>query len=336
MEEPRLASHNNEPINEERRNLVLGLGAAAVAGTLPNDVEASAPENSLRPRLRPERSMSHEALVQWESVLEDYASMSERLAARMPHFVRELPHIVEQGLVMVPNTNPPKTRLDYLATELRLPRFNEELAELLQRLLPAKAAAESGLDPDVVSSAGARGILQFMPRTWREHGSGDILSLSNQVEATGSLLNQNRLVFNNRCQDAFGFVQERFFNGDESAFCRWFLLPSMINSFNAGAGTMSSVINGFAEDCATRNIGSLLEQSSVQASNLDVYGLMSKVAPARGYHRLYRHETSQYVVSVLAAHFVLEEYREEGQTYADAFSSFALSDLHQDVINSLT
>jgi hypothetical protein len=334
MEKFRSTNVHNEQVNEERRSVVFGLGAAAVAAALPNKVEARAPEHSPRPSVRPERSMSSEAITQWEAVLEDYTLMLDRLAARMPHFVRELPHIIEQGLVMVPGTNPPKSRLDYLATELRLPRFNVELAELLQRLLPAKAAAESGLDPMVVSSAGARGILQFMPETWREHGSGDILSLSNQVEATGSLLNQNRLVFNNRCQDAFGFMQERFFNGDESAFCRWFLLPSMLNSFNAGAGTMSSVINGFAEDCSATNFDSLLQQHNVQPRNLDVYGLMSKVAPARGYHDLYRSETSQYVVSVLAAHFVLEEYREEGQTYADAFSSFALSELHQEVMNS--
>jgi soluble lytic murein transglycosylase-like protein len=45
------------------------------------------------------------------------------------------------------------------------------------RLLKAQAKRESNFDPDIVSgkrvsSAGAMGIAQFMPRTWRQYGEG--------------------------------------------------------------------------------------------------------------------------------------------------------------------
>jgi soluble lytic murein transglycosylase-like protein len=37
-------------------------------------------------------------------------------------------------------------------------------------VLAAQIDAESGWDPEAVSSVGARGIAQFMPRTWKAHG----------------------------------------------------------------------------------------------------------------------------------------------------------------------
>ena len=45
-------------------------------------------------------------------------------------------------------------------------------------LLKAQAIVESGLRPDAVSPAGAQGLLQFMPLTWREWGDGSPTPLS--------------------------------------------------------------------------------------------------------------------------------------------------------------
>lgn len=42
--------------------------------------------------------------------------------------------------------------------------------EVPARVLAAQIAAESGWDPRARSAAGARGIAQFMPKTWRQYG----------------------------------------------------------------------------------------------------------------------------------------------------------------------
>jgi len=50
-------------------------------------------------------------------------------------------------------------------------------------LLAAQCRWESSFDPFAVSAAGAKGIAQFMPDTWREIGHGDPFDVKESVRA---------------------------------------------------------------------------------------------------------------------------------------------------------
>lgn len=68
-------------------------------------------------------------------------------------------------------------------------RYYAELNNLDWLLLKAQIKAESNFDPDARSKAGAVGLAQFMPLTWREWSDGtpgiqeDILMRSNLIDA---------------------------------------------------------------------------------------------------------------------------------------------------------
>lgn len=47
---------------------------------------------------------------------------------------------------------------------------SERCPQVPARVLAAQIAAESGWDPQAVSPAGAQGIAQFMPGTWKQYG----------------------------------------------------------------------------------------------------------------------------------------------------------------------
>lgn len=50
-------------------------------------------------------------------------------------------------------------------------------------LLKAQAIEESGLDPEAVSPAGAKGIAQFMRNTWAEWGHGSVRDPEAAIDA---------------------------------------------------------------------------------------------------------------------------------------------------------
>lgn len=64
-----------------------------------------------------------------------------------------------------------------------------------ERVLAAQIAAESSWNPDAVSPAGAQGIAQFMPSTWKQYGidgDGDgIADIWNPIDAIHSAAKMN-------------------------------------------------------------------------------------------------------------------------------------------------
>jgi len=63
--------------------------------------------------------------------------------------------------------------VDMAANQLGIPRA----------VVAAQIAQESGFDNESVGHYGERGIVQFLPSTWAEYGSGDPTNFQNQLEA---------------------------------------------------------------------------------------------------------------------------------------------------------
>lgn len=141
-------------------------------------------------------------------------------------------------------------RIEYVAEAVAFShsKISPFMDQELRQLLPAICAKESYFNDDVTSSSGARGICQFKPSTWKGLGYGDYEDfepLTKQVEALGKHVDN---ILSELHSQGIGDVldqsiQPLFVN--QEIFERDFLLPLVINSYNAGAGTMRGAIRSF-------------------------------------------------------------------------------------------
>ena len=141
----------------------------------------------------------------------------------------------------------PMTRLAYIEKYLSIPNVPPIVQSTLTALVPGLCAQESMFHNGLVSSEGAKGIFQFMPKTWGEYVKNDektILSLKHQVEVAGTLLgDMYTRLFSHANTEAMARARQRF--PDTDTFMRDFIVPTLINSYNVGPARMAAAINLF-------------------------------------------------------------------------------------------
>jgi hypothetical protein len=149
------------------------------------------------------------------------------------------------------------TRAQYVAEAIQFTPWNEETGEgvppaveaELRRLLPGLCAQESRYDASRVSKAGAMGILQIMPNNWERYGGkpGEETSLVAQVEVAGKLLSDMYRQLHDRLGDEVVAELQGHFPSEE-AFQTDFLVPVLINSYNAGDGRLAEAVVSYLHD----------------------------------------------------------------------------------------
>ena len=151
---------------------------------------------------------------------------------------------------------PNLSRIEYIQKAIEFTPWDEEkqtgvppvVAEELRRLLPGLGAQESRFDAARVSRSGARGIMQFMPKTWASYGGKpeEITSLKRQVEIGGPFISDlYRQLRVHVGEETLSVLQSRF--ASEEDFLRQAMVPFVLNSYNAGAKRMSEAIKHYAE-----------------------------------------------------------------------------------------
>jgi hypothetical protein len=139
------------------------------------------------------------------------------------------------------------TRLEYIKKHLKVPDVPPVIQSSLTALVPGLCAQESMFHNGLKSKAGARSIFQFMPGTWGEYVENDektILSLKHQVEVARDLFSDiyTRLL-SHADNEALARARQVFPN--QETYLRDFVVPTLINSFNAGPARLAAAINLF-------------------------------------------------------------------------------------------
>ena len=202
--------------------------------------------------------------------------------------------------------------LDTIRSHFTLRRIPEPMAGYLEDLVVGMAIEESRLDEDAKSGAGAFGVLQLMPQTWdelaKEGESSD--DLIDQVKVAARLLEQSYRHIENTCRQELDIICDVFFDGDYNTFQREFYTPLLINSYNAGMGSMATLVQWFVVKFQTpEDTVDLFEQSEV-LTGYDVFLALAHGSTQEGVVAWYKEDASTYTTKIYGAKSAYESYIE--------------------------
>lgn len=200
------------------------------------------------------------------------------------------------------------SRMEYLTKFIVFESWNEEemsgvpleAVVELRKLVVGLCAQESGFNNDLTSSAGAKGIFQFMPVTWEENGGQpeEISSFKKQVEIAGKYLSTiYRQVQHHAGEKAMEILKKLH---DKETLARDVLAPLAINSYNAGASRVGEAVEKYfsvPENIAKKLIGKDLFLDIAEFARKSEDGLLSS----------YGDDAREYVTRIYANAIVLEK-----------------------------
>lgn len=181
----------------------------------------------------------------------DLKDTMELRAQNPRHYVDIVKYFGNKEVVGASGTSRIDYLREYVMQDSPLPKI---IQQKLPGLLVGLAAQESKFNNASLSSIGARGIFQFMPDTWEEVAKDkDPLSYRDQVAAVLTYFETKiypLLVTSPKVQE----VKRRYFLSNENSFHEHFLLPIMINAYNAGPSRVQDAVGWFIDRYPTQAI----------------------------------------------------------------------------------
>ncbi len=190
--------------------------------------------------------------------------------------------------------NEESSRYEYVHKAITFDDFVPEVVQTaLRELVPGICAQESKFNNGLESPSGAVGIFQFMPWVWEKYGKDpeEIKSLKTQVDVAGKLFSDIYREFMHHCNDKV-LVQARSQCTNQESFLLDFVVPSIINSYNAGSSRMSDAVDAyFSNPSRNKNL-----------TGKDVFRDMAEYAKLSEEGRLnaYKEDAREYVPRVYA------------------------------------
>jgi phosphoenolpyruvate synthase/pyruvate phosphate dikinase len=289
--------HNPRVIS--KRNFLAGAGSAATMAVMTHsylNYETDEPE-ALKNEIAEK--------VSGEETFEAYNELSDSgyFDYDVERFTKEFALEVDEVL---------ENREIYAAIQknFHLPNIDHPfLRQQLEVLAPAIGFAESRYK-DALSEVGAFGVMQLMPGTWEELSKEgeDITDVVVQVKVAARLMEQAYQHVINACSEELAMIEENFFGGDTKAFQIEFFTPLCINCYNAGMGSMETLVTEFAKLCpAPTDTVMLFEQSEI-LTGYDVFIGMAHTGNLRGWADWYKNVAANYTCKVYGAHKAVAEY----------------------------
>ena len=278
-----------DPAKLSRRAFLAGGGAALAAS---GEALAAASE-------------SQEAVPAESSNSEWFMALTEGFEDQ---YERDLPDVLPRASRITNNDPEGRTLMRYAAEALVVAGVSDRVEQELQRYIPALAMVESGYNEDAESRSGAKGILQIMESPWNELKDEGMhrLSMRDQVTVAGRYLSQCHRHLQNVCGKELTHIEEVFFGGDTATYECDFLVPLLINAYNAGMGTAAQLVEWFVEQYPTPESSVLAFEQNEQMTGKDVFFLLSQSAYQQAPVEWYSEHASAYPFKVYAARNVLD------------------------------
>ena len=296
-----------------KRTFLGGFGSLFVAGVagkvvydnepMPQPMPAPAveplPQLAIRESLAPTEDGEVNELMYAES---NSSYFDGDAAGYKPQFETDMPVVLDRMEVLATIVN------HFYLPNIASPALREELESLIVGI----AIEESRLDTDALNTkTKAFSCLQIVPKTWddlvRPGESKD--SLIDVIKVSARLMEQSYQHITSTCRAELDQIKTVFFAGDTNQFELDFLAPLIANSYNAGMGSLASLVKWFAQNFTTRESTlALLEEADILTGR-DVFLGMTKQAFIQGdVVTWYKEQAASYTPKVYAAREVVRKY----------------------------
>jgi hypothetical protein len=217
-----------------------------------------------------------------------------------------------------------RTVLEVLEEDVTLTGLPEPIRTWMKEQIIGIAAEESRFDPEKTSPADAKGVLQTMPDTEdgyrKKHKleSLDPKNLIEQVKVAQMHIESTHEYFERNLRAELQYIEKTFFGNDTPSFEKYFLIPLMINAYNAGQARMGEVVRWFVSQCTDIESVLALGFESNFPQGYDVfYAMTQRCADQKGVRR-YGDDARAYVEKVMAwtAAIATRRNDSEGMTLA--------------------
>jgi len=226
-----------------------------------------------------------------------------QMVTEADRYERELPKVLQFAKALTVRDPEGRSRMEYLQEMLEAEGVPPFALKEIRKQVVGLAFEESRYDAERESSESAQGILQIIPSTWESlsREGESVLSLVDQTRVAGELLSQSYMHLLNTVGDELLAIEAEFFDSDSEAFEQYFLAPVLINSYNAGMGTMAKLIAWFARSYGTqeKTVG-VFGQDKI-LSGYDVFMAMAKMGDAEDAVKAYKDDASAYTFKVYGA-----------------------------------
>ena len=144
-----------------------------------------------------------------------------------------------------------RNALTILREETNFTQLPPQLEAEFTPYLIGIAAEESRFDANKTSKAGAVGILQTMPATFSGYWGEDSVTihdprnLIDQLPASINHIETSYLELEKNLDIELAHITQFYFDGNRASMEKYFLVPLMINSYNAGQQRMIDVVRWF-------------------------------------------------------------------------------------------
>jgi hypothetical protein len=198
-----------------------------------------------------------------------------------------------------------RSRIQYIREEFgEQGLLPEHIVDELASIIPGLAAQESQYNNSALSRTGAKGIFQFQPATWKDLGyeEADILNFKTQVEAVEKHVATSYTFFTEQDQKhpRLSIIKQRFFDNNQQDYEKYFLVPLMINAYNAGNTRVFSVVGNFLTHFDSKD--KLPDEIKKEGNNsgYDLFAFMAQYTAQHGEVSGYGRDSSQYFSRVVA------------------------------------
>jgi len=211
---------------------------------------------------------------------------------------------------------------EVVRNDIPLDGLPDTVAAQMKPLMLGIAAEESRFNKNKKSSKDARGVLQTMEKTedgYREKHNLESLDPTDilmQVGVAGMHVETSyRELFNSAGED-LAYIKEHFFANDEQDFETCFVVPALVNAYNAGARRIAEVITWFVQEVREGRLSEYLPTNIDTPSGFDVYMTMVHACAEKEAVHKFGPDASQYTEKVYAWSVTMQDTFERPELVA--------------------